>query len=140
MQVGVLFHEQSGDAFARAAACLDAEKTHDMPRAGVVLLAAMAASTGAAQAEVIEVTTTADNHYAIYADNGGVLTYIGGNELGRDGNPGQFNWSLPEHWSFTATPALYVAAWSDDSTTRGLLGNVSIGEVDCSTRNANWRV
>lgn len=111
-----------------------------MQCAGMGLLAAMAVSAGAAHGALVEVTMTADNHYAIYADNGGVLTYIGGNELGRDGNPGQFNWTLPEQWNFTATTAIYVAAWSDDSTTRGLLGNVSIDGIDFSTGSSAWRV
>jgi hypothetical protein len=106
---------------------------------GLSICAALVAASSAYGA-LVEITMTADNHYAIYADNGGVLTYIGGNELGRDGNPGQFNWSLPEQWSFNATTAIYVAAWSDDSTTRGSLGNVTIDGVDFSTGNSAWRV
>lgn len=100
-------------------------------------LAAMAASTGTAQAELVEVTMTADNHCAICADNVGVLTCIGGNELGRDGDPAQFNWSLSKQWNVTTTAAIYVAAWSDESTTQGLLGHVCIDEVNCSNGNAN---
>ncbi len=84
MQVGILSLEESEDAFAYVAACLHAERKKDMHRAGVFSLVALAAGTGATQAQLVEVTITADNYYA---DNGGVLTCIGGNELGRDGNP-----------------------------------------------------
>jgi hypothetical protein len=87
MQVGILSLEESEDAFAYVAACLHAERKKDMHRAGVFSLIALAAGTGATQAQLVEVTMTADNHDADYADNGGVLTCIGGNELGRDGNP-----------------------------------------------------
>ena len=104
---------------------------------GIVALAGFAT---ASQAATISTAMTADNHYAIYADNGGVLTYIGGNELGRDGDPGQFNWSLPEGWDFAAITAIYVAAWSDDSTAHGLLGNLTIDGNDFSSGNAAWRV
>ncbi len=101
---------------------------------------AIAALSGVAQAALVQTTMTADNHYAIYADNGGVITFIGGNELGRLGNPGNFNWSLPETMTFTATTAIYIAAWSDDAFAQGLLGDLTIDGQDFSTGNAAWRV
>jgi hypothetical protein len=102
--------------------------------------AIIAAFAGAAHAAVVQTTMTADNHYAIYADNGGVITLIGGNELGRVGNPGTFNWSLPETFNFSASTAVYIAAWSDDAFAQGLLGDMTINGQDFSTGNAAWRV
>ncbi len=101
---------------------------------------AFAALTGVAQAALVQTTMTADNHYAIYADNGGVITFVGGNELGRLGDPGNYNWSLPETMTFNATTAIYIAAWSDDAFAQGLLGDLTINGQDFSTGNAAWRV
>ena len=33
MRVDIVFHDERADAFARTAACRDAERKHDMPRA-----------------------------------------------------------------------------------------------------------
>lgn len=101
---------------------------------------AIAALTGIAQAALVQTTMTADNHYAIYADNGGAISFIGGNELGRLGDPGDYNWSLPETFSFSATTAIYIAAWSDDAFAQGLLGDLTIDGQDFSTGNPAWRV
>lgn len=101
---------------------------------------AFAALTGVAQSALVQTSMTADNHYAIYADNGGVISFIGGNELGRLGDPGNYNWSLPESMTFTATTAIYIAAWSDDAFAQGLLGDLTIDGQDFSTGNAAWRV
>ncbi|HLP85211.1 MAG TPA: hypothetical protein VK157_12755 [Phycisphaerales bacterium] len=101
---------------------------------------AIATLSGAAQAALVQTTMTADNHYAIYADNGGVITFIDGNELGRLGDPGDYNWSLPETMTFNATTAIYIAAWSDDAYAQGLLGDLTIDGQDFSTGNPAWRV
>lgn len=101
---------------------------------------AIATLSGAAQAALVQTTMTADNHYAIYADNGGVITFIDGNELGRLGDPGDYNWSLPETMTFNATTAIYIAAWSDDAFAQGLLGDLTIDGQDFSTGNPAWRV
>ncbi len=59
---------------------------------------------------------TADNHYALFvADReGNGLKFIGRNELGPEGNPGEFNWNLPESWNFDVNTGdhLYVLAWN----------------------------
>ena len=60
---------------------------------------------------------TADNHYAFYLGTGNSITnYIGQNELGDSGNPGTYNWSQPETFTFTINPGdyIYVAGWSGD--------------------------
>ena len=47
---------------------------------------------------VVVGTITADNHYGIYtgSSDGSSLSFIGRNETGTAGNPGSYNWSLPE--------------------------------------------
>ena len=68
----------------------------------VALLAVFAARSAAAIS--ITAHVTADNHYGLYhglADGSG-LTLVGRNEVGIDGSPGEYNWSLPETWTFDA--------------------------------------
>jgi hypothetical protein len=60
---------------------------------------------------------TADNHYALYAgqEDGSQLNLLGRNEPGEAGNPGAFNWTLPETWNFNVGEGtfIYVLAWDD---------------------------
>lgn len=89
------------------------------------LLAAIAlvAAAGSASAEItVTGTLTADNHYAMFTNLGGQVGFVGGNELGAAGNPGAYNWSQAESWSFTAGTCVYIAAWSDKSVAQGLVG------------------
>lgn len=88
----------------------------------LVALAGMGLVAGAANAGVTA-TITADNHYALYTGYGpGSISLIGGNELGAAGNPGAYNWSKAETWTFDAGAYIYVAAWSDDAVAQGWLG------------------
>src|SRR5262245_17118023 len=68
-------------------------------------------------ASEVTATVTADNHYALYLGqaDGSQLTFVGTNEPGLEGNPGAFNWSLPETWTFSAGQGAYayVVAWDD---------------------------
>jgi hypothetical protein len=106
-------------------------------------VAALLWAAGTSNGAVIT-TMTADNHYAVYSvgANGTTLTLQIGNELGPDGQPGQYNWSLPE----TSTPFdtngfIYVAAWSDDFFAQGLLGDIDLGNGQfLRTGDAAWRV
>src|SRR5262245_1054996 len=65
----------------------------------------------------VTATITADNHYGLYVGqaDGSQLTLIGSNEPGLQGNPGAFNWSLPETWHFNVGQGayLYVLSWDD---------------------------
>src|SRR5579862_2644107 len=76
----------------------------------------------------VNATVTADNHYALFYGIGNNLNFVGRNELGGDGNPGTYNWSLPEQFSFTADTGeyLYIIAWSDDSVAQGLIGQFQL--------------
>ncbi len=60
-------------------------------------------------------TLTADNHYGLFVGSGDGerLAFIGRNEVGLAGNPGKYNWSLPETWNFTpqVDDHIYVVAW-----------------------------
>lgn len=90
-------------------------------------VASCVAVAGSAHAAITG-TFTADNHYAIYEEIGGVITLIGGNELGAGGAPGTYNWSLPEIHAISGDASvLYIAAWSDDRVAQGLLGEINLG-------------
>jgi MYXO-CTERM domain-containing protein len=97
-------------------------------RRGLIIqagLLALTAGAGVANATVYSVSTrtTADNYYALYSrDAGDQLTFESRNEIGRQGGPGQFNWSLPEDDTFNTNDFFYIAAWSDDAFAQGLLG------------------
>lgn len=83
-------------------------------------------AAGAAHAGVVA-TITADNHYALYTGNDWTdISFIGRNELGASGSPGQYNWSKAETWNFSPGAYIYVAVWSDDAVAQGWLGEFSI--------------
>jgi hypothetical protein len=81
-------------------------------------------------ADQVRATLTADNHYGLYygAVDGSQLALVGRNESGFDGNPGSYNWSLPE--SFVFEPGtddyFYVVAW--DGTDAALYPQMWIGQ------------
>lgn len=79
-------------------------------------------AAGAANAAVVTGTLTADNHYSLYTLNGETISYVGRNEVGIEGDPGTYNWSLPETHTFQSDGTIYIAAWSDDFFAQGLLG------------------
>jgi hypothetical protein len=82
-----------------------------------------------AQAYVVTATLTADNHYALYSGNatGSLLNFIGRNEYGTNGAPGQYNWSLPETFNFSTSDSyLYVVGWDDARTANSWIGQFSI--------------
>jgi hypothetical protein len=108
----------------------------------ILAVAGLLASAGIANASVVNFTSmTADNHYSIYAVQNGQIVLIGGNEDGYFGNPGQYNWSLPEQYlPFNTDGVMYIAAWSDDSVSQGLLANVTIDGQDFSTGSSAWEV
>ncbi|MBS0192379.1 MAG: PEP-CTERM sorting domain-containing protein [Phycisphaerales bacterium] len=84
----------------------------------------LAALSGMASADMLSFHITADNHYALYSSAAGVYSYHGGNELGSGGNPGAYNWSLPETYLINGGDRIFIAAWSDDSVAQGVLAQV----------------
>jgi hypothetical protein len=117
-------------------------------RAFVALGAVLVAGTASfARATVMDFTITADNHYAIYNHLGpGIgdvvaLGFIGMNEIGPDGDPGEYNWSLPEHFSFVnTTGVVYIAAWSDDNVAQALLAEVYADATPLHSGHSAWSV
>lgn len=98
----------------------------------LVTLIAAGSFSCAAQAELIDGTITADNHYALYSSIGSTFSYHGGNELGAGGAPGTYNWSEAESYSFLGGEFLYIVAWSDDSVAQGVLAefqSASLGTI-----------
>jgi len=94
---------------------------------------------GAAQVATTA-TFTADNHYSIYAENGGAIDLIGANEPGYFGSPGAYNWSLPETFIFDTPDSIYIAAWSDGLVAQGLVGQFNFDGVDVFTGDDGWEV
>ena len=117
-------------------------------RAFVLLVVAPALGVAAnLHAGVVDFTITADNHYAIYNGVGPgvggapVVSFIGMNESGPTGDPGEYNWSLPEVWQFeNTTGEIFIAAWSDDSIAQALLAQVNAGAKPLHSGNAAWSV
>ncbi|HYF14914.1 MAG TPA: hypothetical protein VD971_07580 [Phycisphaerales bacterium] len=104
---------------------------------------ALVMGAGVSQAEIVNMTITADNHYSIYSQSaGGGISFVGRNEVGPFGDPGQYNWSLPETWNnINTTTTLYIAAWSDDYFAQGLLAQLSVvGGPTILTGDPQWQV
>jgi hypothetical protein len=82
--------------------------------AGLLVFASWALPVGAQVTAVL----TADNHYGLYhgTADADAWTFIGRNEMGSQGDPGTYNWSLPETFDFDAFSDhhLYVVAWDED--------------------------
>lgn len=113
-----------------------------MKKSHIAIVAGLAAAvSGIASADVLNISITADNHYALYSSTGGMYMYHGGNELGSGGNPGSYNWSLPESYVVQGGDRLFIAAWSDDSVAQGVLAQIfNQNEQTLHSGNAAWRV
>ena len=76
----------------------------------------------------VTATITADNHYGLYFGeaDGTDLTIVGRNEKQAGGDPGAYDWSLPETFTFdvSANAYVYVVAWDYGSP------QMWIGEFD----------
>jgi len=87
------------------------------PGTGLFAACILLFAAPAAEAQVTAVLT-GDNHYGLFhgAADGSGWTIIGRNEYGSEGNPGAYNWTLPETYVFDAPPDdhLYVVAWDED--------------------------
>jgi len=112
------------------------KKSHIAIVAGLV-----GAVSGIASADVLNISITADNHYALYTSTAGLFTYHGGNELGSGGSPGDYNWSMPESYTFQSGDRVFIAAWSDDSVAQGVLAQVfNQSEQSLHSGNPAWEV
>ncbi len=97
---------------------------------------------GSVSAITIEATLTADNHYALYYGDESGVTFVGRNEVGESGNPGEFNWSLPENWTFNVAQDdyIYVAAWSDNAVAQGWIGQFDAAGTSLLSNTTDWEV
>ncbi len=89
----------------------------------------------------VEAVITCDNYYALfYGNERDGLTFVGRNEMGRDGNPGKYNWSMAETWNFDvgADDYLYIVAWSDNWYSQALLGQFNLGGETLYTNSEDW--
>ena len=99
--------------------------------------------TGTAATESsVTATLTADNHYGLYVGSadGSALDFIGRNEVGFNGSPGAYNWSLPETWTFEpgVGDRIYVLAW-DDGGPQSWIGQFDLpGGVTLYSGMDNW--
>jgi hypothetical protein len=113
-------------------------------RITALALAAIAGVASTSNASVtFDFTITADNHYAIYSPTGvGTnVSFVGENEATFDGNPGLYNWSLPEQWSAVSpNGVMYIAGWSDDFLFQGVLAQVLANGSPIHTGDARWEV
>ena len=90
----------------------------------------------------VDAIITADNYYAVYTGNESAVSYIGRNETGKTGNPGTYNWSIPESYSFNVAAGdyIYIAAWSDNAVTQAWLGQFDFGGQTLLTNASDWEV
>lgn len=94
----------------------------------------------AAQADIVNATITADNHYALYTGDTSSVSLVGRNEMGSGGSPGAYNWSEPENFSFTTGAYIYIVAWSDDSVAQGVLAQINGVADTYHSGDPRWQV
>ncbi len=122
-----------------------------MKRRTMLALAALVSLTFANSAFAYSInmtgTVTGDNHYALYAskEDGSNIRFIGRNEASYVGNPGAYNWSLPETFNFGVDPGEYLilAAWSYDvipvqDLSQGVIGQFVYDSNTIVTQEQTW--
>jgi hypothetical protein len=107
----------------------------------VLVVGGTLASMVDTSAQAVSARLTADNHYQLFYGNadGSLLTFVGQNEATSAGNPGTYNWSEAESFTFTPSPGqyLYVVAW-DSGGAAGWLGQFSSIAGTLLSKPANW--
>ncbi|MBY0526541.1 MAG: cadherin-like domain-containing protein [Gemmataceae bacterium] len=102
----------------------------------------LAPAVGFPGTETVTALLTADNHYGLYRGSADAssLSLIGRNEVGFNGNPGPYNWSLPETYTFQASPGdyLYVLAW-DDGGPQAWIGQFDLNGVPLYSDISHWQ-
>jgi hypothetical protein len=95
-----------------------------------------------AMAANVNATLTADNFYGLFYGNesGSVLNFVGRNETGGSGDPGQYNWSEAETWNFNvgSDDYLYVVTWDDGAVAESWIGEFEIGGNTVLTGADDW--
>ncbi len=109
-----------------------------------ITFVALLSMLGAANALQFKATITADNHYALYYGDGsgtlGSVSFVGRNEKGWSGDPGKYNWSIAEQYTFDVDvdDYIYVAAWSDGKVAQGWIGEFLSNTRDILTNTLDW--
>lgn len=120
-----------------------------MNKLSTILVAAILSMALAIPAFAVPVTATvtADNFYAIFFGNEQGVTFVGRNEEGAAGSPGQFNWSNAETFSGTdfdgfdvSKHSIYVAGWSDGQVAQGWIGEFTINGTTFVSNTTDWDV
>lgn len=106
----------------------------------ILTVTALLAMAATANADLVNATITADNHYALYTGDTSSVSLIGRNEMGSGGSPGSYNWSQPESWSFSTGAFIYIVAWSDDSVAQGVLAQMNGVTDTYHSGDARWEV
>lgn len=110
----------------------------------VLVVSALLLAMSAAHAVPVTATITADNHYAVYTGTATAITsgILLQNETGSSGNPGLYNWSLPETETFDVAQGdyIYVAGWSDDSVAQGWIGQFLTPMGTILSNKESWEV
>lgn len=117
-----------------------------MIRALLLTLAAGIGFCQSAAATLITATVTADNHYGLYFGTETNLTFVGRNETGPTGNPGNYNWSLPETFAdldLSDEDRFFIVQWDEgigDDATQGLLAEFTFSSGATLRTNASqWQ-
>jgi hypothetical protein len=110
---------------------------------GAVIAAGLAvAGPQSAEAASVKATVTADNFYGLFYGNkdGSVLNFVGRNESGKGGAPGQYNWSLPETWNFEVNNKdyLYLVTWDDASVAEAWIAEFTVEGQQLLSNAADW--
>ena len=110
----------------------------------VLVVSALLLAMSAAHAVPVTATITADNHYAVYTGTGTTITssILLQNETGSSGDPGLYNWSLPETVTFDVAQGdyIYVAGWSDDNIAQGWIGQFVTPDSTILSNKLYWEV
>lgn len=106
----------------------------------ILTTTALLAMAATANADLINATVTADNHYALYTGSTSSVSFVGRNEMGASGSPGTYNWSRAESWSFTGGAFIYIVAWSDDHVAQGLLAQIAGVSDTYNSGDSRWEV
>jgi hypothetical protein len=110
----------------------------------VLVVSALLLAMSAAHAVSVTATITADNHYAVYTGTATAITsgILRQNEMGSLGEPGVYNWSLPEMVTFDVAQGgyIYVAGWSDDNIAQGWIGQFVTPDTTILSNQLHWEV
>ncbi|MDA0673286.1 MAG: PEP-CTERM sorting domain-containing protein [Cyanobacteria bacterium] len=109
---------------------------------GAIAASTLLAGPQVAEAASVKATVTADNFYGLFYGNedGSILNFVGRNEVGASGEPGKYNWSLPETWDFEISnnDYLYLVTWDDASIAESWIGEFYVEGKQLLSSASDW--